>query len=233
MPSVLALIPARGGSKSIPKKNIVPLLGKPLLAYSIEAALQSGVIDHVYVSSDDAEILSAAQQFGATPLQRTPSLALDESPTDPVIADFIAKVAAEPEDIIVLLQPTSPLRTAEHVRAAVESFQAAPAGQAVISVCNIDNKVLKAYLQQGDYLEALAGADFPYKRRQDLPALYMPNGALYIFSVRSFTQQQGIPRQQLKPYRMTVDDSADIDTLDDLRKAEQILVLRQQQHASK
>ena len=107
MSKVIAIIPARGGSKGIKNKNIIPLLNKPLLAYSIEAAQESAVVDEIYVSSDSAEILAVAREYGAKTIERDPSLALDETPTDPAITEFILKANLESKDIILLLQPTS------------------------------------------------------------------------------------------------------------------------------
>ena len=118
MPNVFALVPARGGSKGIPQKNIAPLLDQPLIAYTLQAAQESGVVDATYVSSDDDQILSVAHYYGAERFKRDPHFAQDNSPTDPVIAEFIHRVKPAGKDIIILLQPTSPLRTARHIKEA-------------------------------------------------------------------------------------------------------------------
>lgn len=230
MSKVLALIPARGGSKGIKQKNLVPLLGKPLIAYSIAAAQASGVIDAIYVSSDDDAILTAGEDLGAVAIKRNPALAQDESPTDPVIGEFIAREHLAQDDIIVLLQPTSPLRTAEHIREALAAYKSNRSCRSLISVYEINNKVLKAYVGGGEFLAPLAGANTSYSRRQDLPSVFMPNGALYIFSVAEFMRENKIPRDQIIPYHMSEADSLDIDIPNDLVAAEAALLQRQVPH---
>lgn len=223
MQKVFALLPARGGSKGILQKNIAPLLDQPLIAYSIQAAQASGVIDDIYVSSDDDQILSVAHYYKAERLKRDPHLARDDSPTDPVIAEFIHRVKPAAKDIIVLLQPTSPLRTGEHIREALAEFNDFPTCHSLISVYEISNKFMKAYVGGGEFLHPLAGEHTSYTRRQDLPSLYMPNGAIYIFKVADFLREEKIPRTHIIPYLMSDDDSLDIDTPDDLAIAAQRL----------
>ncbi len=230
MSKVFALVPARGGSKGIKQKNLAPLLGKPLIAYSIAAARNSQVIDAIYVSSDDEAILAVGSDLGAAAIKRDPALAQDTSPTDPVIGEFIEREHLAPEDIIILLQPTSPLRTAEHIREAHAQYRARPDCRSLISVYEIDNKILKAYLGGGDFLAPLAGANTSYTRRQDLPPVFMPNGALYIFSVAEFLRENKIPRSQIIPYHMSEADSLDIDIPSDLVAAETALLQRQVSH---
>lgn len=119
--NILAVIPARGGSKSIPKKNIVPLKGKPLLAWSVEVARAVPEIGRIVVSSDDEEILSVAGAWGATPLRRPPELASDTAPTAPVLVHAIQALAREGYEPswVVTLEPTQPFRTTETVRRAI------------------------------------------------------------------------------------------------------------------
>ncbi len=223
MPNVFALVPARGGSKGIPQKNIAPLLDQPLLAYTLQAAQEAGVIDTTYVSSDDDQILSVAHYYGAERLKRDPHLARDESPTDPVIAEFIHRIKPAGKDIIVLLQPTSPLRTAAHIREALAEFRDFPTCHSLISVYEISNKYMKAYVGGSEFLHPLAGEHTSYTRRQDLPSLYMPNGAIYIFKVDDFMREEKIPRTHIIPYLMSNYDSLDIDIPADLVIAEQRL----------
>ncbi len=232
MNTVVALIPARGGSKGIKHKNIVDLASKPLLAYSIDAALESGVINRVYVSSDDDNILSVAKHYGTELIKRDPSLARDESPTDPVITEFIEKAQLQPKDIILLLQPTSPLRTAQHIREALAEYRDFPTCHSLISVYELNNKYLKAYVGGGEFLHPVAGEHTSYTRRQDLPSLYMPNGALYIFSVAEFMREEKIPRTHIIPYLMSETESLDIDTPEDLQLAEQRLLAMQTEQAA-
>lgn len=226
MPNVFALVPARGGSKGILQKNIVPLLDQPLLAYTLKAAQESGVIDSVYVSSDDDQILSVAHYYGAERIKRDPHHARDESPIDPVVAEFIHRLKLTGKDIIILLLPTSPLRTAVHIREALAEFRDFPTCRSLISVCEINNQLMKAYVGGGEFLQPLAGAHSSYMRRQDLPSLYMPNGAISIFKVDEFMREEKIPRTHEIPYLMSDYDSLDVDTPADLLVAEQRLSKR-------
>jgi CMP-N,N'-diacetyllegionaminic acid synthase len=223
MSNVFALVPARGGSKGILQKNIVPLLDQPLLAYTLKAAQESGVIDLIYVSSDDDQILSVAHYYGAERFKRDPHLARDETLVDPVVAEFIHRIKPAGKDIIILLLPTSPLRTAVHIREALAEFRDFPTCRSLISVCEINNQLMKAYVGGGEFLQPLAGAHSSYMRRQDLPSLYMPNGAISIFKVDDFMREEMIPRTHEIPYLMSEYDSLDIDTPDDLLIAEQRL----------
>lgn len=226
MPNVFALVPARGGSKGILQKNIVPLVDQPLLAYTLKAAQESGVVDSVYVSSDDDQILSVAHYYGAERIKRDPHLARDESPIDPVVAEFIHRLKLAGKDIIILLLPTSPLRTAVHIREALAEFRDFPTCRSLISVCEINNQLMKAYVGGGEFLQPLAGAHSSYMRRQDLPSLYMPNGAISIFKVDEFMREEKIPRTHEIPYLMSDYDSLDVDTPADLLVAEKRLSQR-------
>lgn len=226
MPNVFALVPARGGSKGILQKNIVPLVDQPLLAYTLKAAQESGVIDSVYVSSDDDQILAVAHYYGAERIKRDPHLARDESLIDPVVAEFIHRLKLAGKDIIILLLPTSPLRTAVHIREALAEFRDFPTCRSLVSVCEINNQLMKAYVGGGEFLQPLAGAHSSYMRRQDLPSLYMPNGAISIFKVDEFMREEKIPRTHEIPYLMSDYDSLDVDTPADLQIAEQRLSKR-------
>lgn len=223
MTKVFALIPARGGSKGILQKNIAPLLDQPLIAYTIQAAYSSQIVDAVFVSSDDEQILSVAHYYNAERIKRAPHLANDDSPTDPVIAEFIHRTKPALKDVIVLLPPTSPLRTGEHIREAVSEFNDFPTCRGLISVYEIGNKLMKAYVGGGEFLHPLAGEHTSYNCRKDLPSLYMPNDAIYVFKVEDFLREEKIPRTHLIPYLMSEYDSLDIGVPGDLILAEQRL----------
>lgn len=227
MAKTIALIPARGGSKGIPHKNIALLAGKPLLSHSIQAAQAAQMFDGIYVSSDDEQILAVAKEYGAAIICRNPALAQDHSPTNPVIQEFIEQQKLDKDDVIVLLQPTSPLRTAEHIQAALTLFKECADCAALKSVCAADNKYLYAFLGADPYLTPAMPEYMKISRRQDLPAIYLPNGALYIFTVKHFQRQQAIPQDAVIAYKMSELDSIDIDTPDDLEKAEFYLAKRQ------
>ena len=221
----IAFVPARGGSKGIKNKNVAPLAGKPLLQYTIEAARGSNVVDRIVVSSDSPEILRVAEALGAEPLRRPPELATDNASTDDAIAHFIEclDLSRAPHTPIILLQPTSPLRTPAHVAAAVGLWRTADA-LGIISVCEPDKHPAKSFtLDENGYLVGLVDKNAPFVARQMLPVAYMPNGAIYVFSVGGFAEGRCIPRTGLLPLIMDIRSSVDIDSLADLARAEQYL----------
>lgn len=220
---LIALIPARGGSKGLPGKNLYPLNGKPLIEYTIDAALASELFSEIVVSSDDLDILAFAQNKNLVALSRPAALATDLAPTDVVIEHVITELGLSENDVICLLQPTSPLRHEEHIKAAWSLFQSKDC-HGVISVYVPDKTPFKAYLLNKEgYLTGLVGPDYPYTPRQSLPETYYPNGAIYLFSVASFQKQMQIPREDLIPFVMSQEDSIDIDTIEDIKTVERIL----------
>jgi len=220
MSNTFALIPARGGSKGIKHKNITLLAGKPLLAYGVIAAQQSTMFDGIYVSSDDDTILAVAQSYGATAFKRDAALAQDHSPTNAMIEEFIILNQLKQNDVIVLLQPTSPLRTAQHICEAMALYRQHLDCAALKSVCVADSKYFYAFIGADPYLTPLLPEYMSIGRRQDLPSIYLPNGAIYIFSVEQFMLEKAIPKTKVVAYVMKEDDSIDIDTPDDLALAE-------------
>ncbi|WP_299016317.1 acylneuraminate cytidylyltransferase family protein [uncultured Photobacterium sp.] len=222
---LVAIITARGGSKGLPRKNILPLKGTPLIGWTINAALESNCVDLVYVTTDDEEIASVSKQCGASVIPRPAELAQDTMSSEPVIQHAIEWLASQDihPDSFALLQPTSPLRTSKHIDEAFHFFQESNA-QCVISVFEPSHTPIKAYVEtQNGTITGLYGADAPYTRRQDLPRAFQPNGALYIFDRESFMCEAQIPRENVFPYIMSESDSADIDTQEDLNRVEQLL----------
>lgn len=220
---VLAIIPARGGSKGLPRKNIINLLHKPLIAWSIEASLKSKYITKTVVSSDDDEILSVAKEFGADVLKRDAALAQDDVKTEPVLLDVIEKLG-EAYDYIVLLQATSPLRTAQHIDEAFEQLLEQKA-KALISVYEPNHSALKAFLvDENNCLKGVVNDEYPFSPRQLLPKTYYPNGAIYIINTKDFLKhQQLFIKGQTTFYLMEKKQSQDIDTLKDLEEVEALL----------
>lgn len=221
----VALITARGGSKGLPRKNVLPLNGKPLISWTIDAALESQNIDFVYVSTDDDEIRNVSKASGAKCIDRPKELATDTASSEEVVVHAIKyfKSIDLPVKVIILLQPTSPLRTASNIDDALEIFNRRDA-EFVLSVFQPAHTPVKAYIanEQGE-LKGLYNEDAPYMRRQDLPTAYQPNGAIYIFNSESFMINQRFPRTKVFPYVMSEQDSIDVDTLDDLIEIEKIL----------
>lgn len=180
---IVAIIPARGGSKGIPRKNLAELGGKPMLAWSVAAALDSGVVDRVIVSTDDVEIAQAARAAGAeTPFMRPPAIAHDNVHAVHVVLhalDWLREQGeAEPEGAMMLL-PTSPLRQPSDVRAAVELFDAQQA-DAVISLADLGKYMTNLRFLHGVRLEMVAPGENRNAQRQGLQKLYGVNGSVFL-----------------------------------------------------
>lgn len=215
----LAIIPARGGSKRLPRKNILELAGKPLIGWTIEAALNSNYIDQSVVSSDDAEILSTASSYNIQLIQRPEDLATDQASTFDAIKHTIEN--SSPYDYIVLLQPTSPLRQAEHIDAAIELLISKNA-DAVISVCEMDHSPLWSNtLPENGSMHNFLRDEVKNKRSQDLEKFYRLNGAIYICKTDKLLEEQTFfIKQNIYAYVMDRKSSVDIDEEIDFSFAE-------------
>jgi len=219
---VLGIIPARGGSKGVPGKNVRLLAGKPLIAHSVEAARHAKVISRVVVSSDSEDIMEVGRRYGAeTPLRRAPELAADTTPMHDVVRHALETLRAADgyhPDWIVLLQPTSPFRRASHIDDAFELLQGT-AADSLTSVCLVEHSPywMRTVTSEG-YLQPILEAP-SYTRRQDLPPVYRLNGALYVTTPALIADGSILGRSVL-PYVMTQTDSIDIDTELDFALAE-------------
>jgi N-acylneuraminate cytidylyltransferase/CMP-N,N'-diacetyllegionaminic acid synthase len=227
MSEIVGLITARSGSKSIPRKNVKLLAGKPLIAWTIEAALLSPRLSRVIVSTDDDEIARMAQQWGAeVPFMRPPELAQDDSPHILVVEHVIQWLEkhdnARP-DYIMLLQPTSPLRAPEDIEAAIQIAEAHGA-KAVVSICIMDRHpyLAKRILEDG-MLADFIPSDIAYLRRQALPPVYALNGAIYLNRSESLLTDRTFVPQGTYGYIMPPERSLDIDSLWDFHLVELIL----------
>ncbi len=223
-----AFIPARGGSKRLPGKNIKDLNGKPLIAWTIEAALQSASVDRVIVSTEDQEIAAVAQQWGAeVPFIRPETLATDRTSTQVVITHALEvlqeKEGATP-DYIVLLQPTSPLRKFDQIEQAIR-FLKQKEGDAVVSVCESDHSPLWANTLPEDLsMEHFIREEVKGKRAQELPVYYRLNGAIYIIKTSTFLQTMTfMPEEKCYAFIMNQLNSVDIDNDIDFIMAESII----------
>jgi N-acylneuraminate cytidylyltransferase/CMP-N,N'-diacetyllegionaminic acid synthase len=226
----LAVIPARGGSKGISRKNIQLLLGKPLLAYTIEAAQQARSLGRILVSTEDPEIAKIASQFGAeVPFLRPSELARDETPTLPVLQHVLTRLKAlenfEPE-IIVLLQPTSPLRRASDIDRAVALLQKSGA-DSVVSLCLAEYSPFWMRRLEGDRVLPFLPDAPEYLRRQDLPPVYQLNGAVYVTRRRVLLEQSRLLGDDTRGIVMDVESSVDIDKPLDWKTAALIMQERQ------
>lgn len=219
---ILAIIPAREGSKGLPDKNIIDLAGKPLIAWTIEASLGSKYITKTIVSSDSDAILEIAKQYGGDTLKRPSELATDTASSEVVVKHVLESIDTK-YDYIVLLQPTSPLRNKIDIDSAFEKLFASDA-TALISVCEFDNKILKAFNENANgYLEGISNNQYPFMRRQDLPKTYMSNGAIYIIKVDEFIKRDSFFTDKTVSFTMDEIKSLDIDTREDLKKVEKYI----------
>jgi CMP-N,N'-diacetyllegionaminic acid synthase len=221
---VLAIIPARGGSKGIPRKNIRLLAQKPLIAYSIEQAKQSEEIGYFVVSTDDPEIAGVAKDYGADVLMRPAELATDEVPTLPVLMHVLSTLDPKKQyQKIVILQPTSPLRTVTHIDSAIRLLKSGD--DAVMTVCLVEHPPYKMYHIHGARLVPFIKGASQGLPRQKLPPVYRENGAVYV-SWRHILEAGTIIGVKTRPLVMDQHSSVDIDTELDLHIAAELLKQR-------
>jgi N-acylneuraminate cytidylyltransferase/CMP-N,N'-diacetyllegionaminic acid synthase len=221
---VLAIIPARGGSKGLPGKNIRPLNGKPLIAYTIEAALGAKEISRVLVSTDCNEIATVSRQFGAEiPFMRPPELAQDDSLAIDNYIYTVDRLSREGsfkiEDIVVLL-PTAPLRNSLDIDNAVQLFRGKNA-DSVISFYQAPHPVQwHRYLDEVGVLRSFFEDGQRLANRQDEKVAFLPNGAIYVFKYHVLKNLRVYYTDKTYPYIMPANRSADVDTIDDFNLAE-------------
>jgi CMP-N-acetylneuraminic acid synthetase len=217
--SFLAIIPARGGSKRLPRKNILDLNGKPLIAWSIESGLKSEYIDKVVVSSDDTEILAVPRKYNVETLVRPDELASDTATTFDAIKHTIDNM--EQYDYIVLLQPTSPLRDEKHIDDAIELLESKNA-DAVVSVCEMDHSPLWSNtLDESLSMQGFLRDEVLNKRSQDLEKYYRPNGAIYICKIgRLLEEKSFFLKENIYGFKMDRESSIDIDNEADFHLAD-------------
>lgn len=215
----LAIIPARGGSKRLPRKNVLPLAGKPLIAWTIEAALNSKLVTKVLVTSDDDEILKVSESFGAATLKRPAELAQDTSTSFDAIKHAIEN--SEKFDCIVLLQPTSPLRTSQQIDEAIQLLESKDA-DAIVSVTEMEHSPLWANtLPEDGSMTGFLRDDLLNTRSQDLETYYRLNGAIYICKTDKLLEAGSFfIKENIYAYRMSQVSSIDIDTKLDFKWAE-------------
>lgn len=232
--TVLALITARGGSKGIPGKNIAPLGGKPLIAWSIEAARRSRHVSRVVVSTDDEEIARVSRAWGAeVPFMRPRELALDHSPHIPVILHAVEWMELHGQcrpEYVLLLQPTSPLRRSEDIDAAVELIRE----RGVDSVIGVGEAASHPYLakriREDGWMEDFTPKPEGYLSRQSLPPAFAINGAIYLVRRDVLMERKALQTERSVVYVMPPERSLDIDTPWDLHLAELILRDRAVEH---
>ena len=222
---LLAFIPARSGSKGLKDKNIKQFCGKPLMAYTIEAAKESGLFSEVFVSTDSEQYANIARQYGAdVPFLRSEALASDTASTDDAIIEALEKFKERGKefDVICILQPTSPLRTAEDIKNAYKTL-VKKAKVGVVSVCEPDHSPLWCNTISSDgSMAGFLSRDLG-QQRQELDKYYRINGAIYFVYRDAFDEDPFLYREGSYAYVMDRERSVDIDSELDFRMAEVLM----------
>lgn len=223
---ILIVIPARGGSKRLPRKNVLPLGGKPLICWTIEAALEAGLNARIMVTSDDDEILAIARQYnvqGVIAYKRPEALATDTASTNDVSVDALhaEQAAGYQPKTLILLQPTSPLRTADDIQAALRTYCDAGCEDTVVTVCEVDHPT--AWIGTIGENSWLEGMDFSEKRSQKHQKEYRLNGAVYVAKTDYLLRSGAIFTERLHASVMPRRRSLDIDEDLDFRICESLI----------
>ena len=220
---ILAIIPARGGSKGLKRKNILDFIGKPLIAHTIEQAQNSKYVSRVIVSTEDEEIAMISKKYGAEiPFMRPNRLADDSSSTNEVIEYTLKELEMKEgyrPDLICLLQCTSPLRTSEDIDNTIDKLFNTSSDSAV-SITEAKSNPYWTNILVDDKLEYFIKEGKRIKRRQDLPEIYELNGAVYVVKTDVFLKEKTLETKNITGYVMKAENSIDIDNIIDLKTAE-------------
>lgn len=220
---MIALVPARGGSKGVALKNIRLLGGKPLLSYSLDAARSCDIIDKIVLSTDSKEILSFGRLWGVHTHARSQYASTDLATAADVVLEFLGNYQESPpyfDDYMVYLQPTSPFRSSIHIASAFALMEEMKV-DACTSVVRLLRSPRKAFeLNPQGLLQPLFDKFEANANRQSLPTAYYPNGAIYIFKISQFISIGGFPSNLSAPFEMSPEESLDIDSESDLSLAE-------------
>lgn len=225
----LGVIPARGGSRAVPRKNLREVAGEPLIAYAIRTAQDSQLLTAFLTTTDDVEIAEAAARLGSRVLRRPPELARDDTPMVPVLLHALEWAEAQAGaryDALVLLQPTAPIRTGEDVDGAIALLRDDPDVDAVISVCPMDD-VHPARMYRVDahgYMEPLE-PEWERAQRQELPVVYYRNGAIYACRRELLVGEGTVLGGRRKAYVMPRERLANVDDERDLAIADVLVRL--------
>lgn len=220
---ILAIIPARGDSKGIPQKNIKKLAGKPLISYTIETAQKSKYISRIVVSTDNPTIAEVSKKYGVeVPSLRPVKLSQDDTPMVKVILHVLNTLKEKEKyipDIVVLLQPTSPLRRTKTIDDGIKYFLMNNK-KPMISITKVKQNPYWMKILGNGYLYPLLRNKNPFYRRQDFPDIYIPNGCLYICSTQDLKNGDPFNNDEIVGFIMGRQESVDIDEQEDLILAE-------------
>lgn len=221
MTSIVGIIPARAGSRGLPHKNTTLLAGKPLIAYTLEAALACQQIDHLIVTTDCSKVIQISSDYAIEVIQRPKELANATATSDDVVFHALLELQASGRhyDSFVLLQPTSPLRTAVDISDAIALFQRQECNGSVISVVHPDRHPMKTLKLVDDQLVPWIDEQTLGSPRQLLPELVQTDGAIYITSTRQFTISHSFYSPPVTPYFIPREHSIDVDDINDLELA--------------
>jgi len=217
--SVLAIIPARKGSKRLVGKNMLDLKGKPLIAWTIEEALKSNYIDNIIISTDDENIINLSRQYKGinVPFVSPKELSSDKATSLDVVLHALNYYSSNDKnfDYVMLLQPTSPLRKSKDIDYSIEELSEEV--KSVVSVCETDHSPLWSNrLPDNKSMKNFLSKEIKNLRSQDLPKYYRLNGAIYISEVEYLVKEKGFLGNQTKAYNMPIERSIDVDTKIDL-----------------
>lgn len=226
MIEIIAIVPARGGSKAIPRKNVVKLCGKPLLYYTIKEARKSAYLNKIVVSTEDKEIKSIAESYGIEVIPRPKKLARDKTPSLPVFQHaikYLEKNENYKPEIVVILQPTSPLRKAIDIDAAIKKLLETGC-DSVITVRRLERPPhWTVTLDKDNRVHKFLDENNKVYRRQEAPRIYIPNGAVFITWRDIIMKKNAVMGSDTRAIIMPPERSVDIDTKLDLLLAEKIM----------
>jgi len=215
----LLVIPARGGSKRIPRKNIKQFAGRPIIAWAIEAATQSGAFDEIVVSTDDDEVAQVARDWGASvPFMRQSQLANDHTGTRAVVTDAIERLSPT-EGFTCCLYATAPFVTSADLRTAAELLSTARQVDTIVSVIRVDSSLLRSFAVADGRLVRLL-PEYASARSQDLPPVYRDAGQFYLARNARWRDPHTSITHQALPYELPAERTVDIDTPEDWQRAE-------------
>lgn len=222
---IVAIITARGGSKGLPRKNVLPLNGKPLIVHTIHSALKSNIFNKVIVTTDDDEIKEVSLSSNAEVINRPKEFATDTASSLDVLEHALTVLQENEFSHFMLLQPTSPLRNSTHIQEAMAKYTQENA-KSLVSVTETEHTPYKLLVEGDDEIIPLFSNEYLTMPRQKLPITYRINGAIYISEISSFLQTKDLFQKPLTIYLMDQQNSIDIDTKMDLDRCENIIKKR-------